>query len=50
MRGTPRKHYIHTKRRGDLWIAHRTDRDRTTERIELGMRASEALRKENVKR
>lgn len=43
MRGTPRRHYVHTKARGDLWVAHRTDRDRTTERIEVGERVYQAL-------
>lgn len=38
-----KKHYVHTKARGDLWDAHRVDRDRTTERIELGLRVHEAL-------
>lgn len=45
-----RRHYFHTKRRGDLWVAHRVDRDRTTERVELGERVYEALWQENGER
>lgn len=47
---TTRKHYFHSKRRGDLWVAHRTDRDRTTERIELTERVWEAMRRENPRK
>jgi hypothetical protein len=47
VRGTPRRHYVHTKARGDLWAAHRVDRDRTTERIELGERVFQAIRTQN---
>lgn len=46
---TTRKHYFHSKRRGDLWIAHRIDRDRTTDRIEVGERVWDAIRRENPK-
>jgi hypothetical protein len=38
-----RRHYIYTKRRSDLWEPLRIDRDRTTVRIELGIRAAHAL-------
>ncbi len=42
-----RKHYFYTKPRGELWSAYRVDRDRTVERIELGMRVWWLLTKED---
>lgn len=41
------KHHVYTKARGDLWVAHRTDRDRTTARIELGLRVHRAIAAQN---
>lgn len=38
-----RKHHTYGKARSALWDAHRVDRDRTTERIELGLRVHAAL-------
>lgn len=42
-----KKNYMHTKARGDLQDIQRNDRDRTTLRVELGVRAAEALRDQN---
>lgn len=47
---TIRRHYFHSKRRGDLWVARRTDRDRTTARIELTERVLEAIWRENPRK
>lgn len=40
----PKRHHVYRRPRGDLWIGHLADRDRTTERIELGERAFWATR------
>jgi hypothetical protein len=42
-----KRHHIYTRARGDLWVAHRTDRDRTTARIELGLRVHRAIEAQN---
>lgn len=44
-----KRHYAYTSTRESLWDAHRVDRDRTAERIELGLRAHDALVRENGK-
>lgn len=41
-------HKVHTVARGDLSPIARTDRDRTTGRVELGMRVDRALWDENL--
>lgn len=48
-RNVIKTHHVYTTQRADLWDAHRTDRDRTTERIELGVSTYDYLRAENRK-
>jgi len=42
-----RKHYAHSKARGEMSAIARFDRDRTTQRVELSERVQDALEHQN---